>query len=411
MKRILFVTWDGPDQNYLQSLFFPIFVGMRAHGFRVDVLQFRWGTKQQTAQLVAAAAASAIGYRSVRIRRRPKLLGALGSVTHGALILGQLLRSGEFDLVMPRSILPAQMVNLARSSVPVVFDADGLPADERVEFAGWSAHGWLYRVWRDIEAESVRHASAVITRTTAAKTVLLERAGPRTCAESVIVAPNGKDENVFSPGQPEQRARTRAECGIPQPAPWLVFAGSIGPQYRPDALVAFYRLVLARAPDTRLTILTGQEAEVRALLSSQGLASANVSVLRAAPEAVPKYLAAADLGLAFRSASFSQRAVSPIKVAEYLLCGLPVLANRGVGDLDQQVPASAGRLLADTEPESLLGAADWFVREVFVERERYRDAARAAGLASFSLPLCAQRFAAACNFALARRAAKLRATG
>lgn len=411
MKRVLFVTWDGPDQNYLQSLFFPIFARMGAHGFRVDVLQFRWGTMQQTAQVSAAAAACAIGYRSVQIRRRPKLLGALGSVTQGALMLSQFLRSGEFDLVMPRSILPAQMVNLARSSVPVVFDADGLPADERVEFAGWSAHGWLYRMWRDIEAESVRVASAVITRTAAAKTILLERAGPPTCAESVIVAPNGKDENLFSPGQPEQRAYTRADCGIPEQAPWLVFAGSIGPQYRPDALLAFYRLVLARAPDTRLTVLTGQEAEVRALLSSQGLTSANVNVLRAAPDDVPKYLAAADLGLAFRAASFSQRAVSPIKVAEYLLCGLPVLANSGVGDLDQQVPASAGRLLADAEPESLRGAADWFVREVYAERERYRDAARAAGLASFSLALCAQRYAAACNFALARGAARLRASG
>lgn len=406
MKRVLFVTWDGPDQNYLQSLFFPIFVGMQAHGFGVDVLQFRWGTQQQTAQVSAAAKASAIGYRSVQIRRRPKLLGALGSVAYGALILRQVLRSGEFTLVMPRSILPGQIVNLARSSVPVVFDADGLPADERVEFAGWSAHGGLYRVWRDIEAEAVRRASAVITRTTAAKTVLLERAGPQTRAESVIVAPNGKDENLFSPGEPEQRARTRADCGIPEQAPWLVFAGSIGPQYRPDALLAFYRLVLARAPDTRLTVLTGQEAEVRALLSSQGLASANVNVMRAAPDDVPKYLAAADLGLAFRVASFSQRAVSPIKVAEYLLCGLPVLANSGVGDLDQQVPASAGRLLADTDPESLLGAADWFVREVYVQRDRYRDTARAAGLASFALPLCAQRYATACNFALERGATK-----
>jgi len=406
MKRVLFVTWDGPDQNYLQSLFFPIFVGMRAHGFRVDVLQFRWGTEQQTAQVSAAATASAIGYRSVQIRRRPKLLGALGSVAYGALILGQVLRRREFDLVMPRSILPGQMLNLARSSIPVVFDADGLPADERVEFAGWSAHGGLYRVWRDIEAEAVRRASAVITRTRAAKAVLLERAGPQTCAEGIIVAPNGKDENVFSPGQPEQRALTRRQCGIPEQVPWLVFAGSIGPQYRPDALLALYRLVLARAPDARLTILTGQEAEVLALLSSQGLTSANVNVLRAAPDDVPKYLAAADLGLAFRAASFSQRAVSPIKVAEYLLCGLPVLANTGVGDLDQQVPASAGRLLADTEPESLLGAADWFVREVCVQRERYREAARAAGLASFSLPRCAQRYATACNFALERGATK-----
>ena len=47
---------------------------------------------------------------------------------------------------------------------------------------------------------------------------------------------------------------------------------------------------------------------------------------------------------ALRRSSFSMRAVAPIKLGEYLLCGLPALASPGVGDTDA-IAADAGLLL------------------------------------------------------------------
>src|SRR5690606_35943047 len=43
-------------------------------------------------------------------------------------------------------------------------------------------------------------------------------------------------------------------------------------------------------------------------------------------EEVPSYLNAADLGFALRQPKFSMQGVAPIKLGEYLLCGLPVIA-------------------------------------------------------------------------------------
>jgi glycosyltransferase involved in cell wall biosynthesis len=393
MKRVLFVTWDGPDQNYLESLFLPIFSATSRFGFNFGVLQFRWGSPEQTEQIRAAANARGMGYRNIAIRRRPRALGALASIAHGAAVLRAMLASQEIDLVLPRSILPAQIVSLVSPRVPVLFDADGLPADERVEFGGWSAQGAFYRAWRDIEAEAVRRAHMTITRTSHAKEVLLARAGPSVEAERISVVPNGKDEGIFRPAAPEERAATRAKLGIPLHAPWVVFAGSIGPQYCPRELLRFYRLLQQRKADAHLTVLTAQGAELREILTQEGLVPANVDVSRALPHEVPEYLAAADLGLAFRRPSFSQRAVSPIKVGEYLLCGLPVLATCGVGDLDVQVPPEAGKLLTELTPATLASAVAWFMDDVMPQRDAYRLAARQAGLSSFSISTCAERYA------------------
>ena len=49
---------------------------------------------------------------------------------------------------------------------------------------------------------------------------------------------------------------------------------------------------------------------------------------------VPFYLNAGDVAFALRQPSFSMQGVAPIKLGEYLLCGLPVIASKGIGDTD-----------------------------------------------------------------------------
>jgi glycosyltransferase involved in cell wall biosynthesis len=397
VRRVLFVTWDGPGQAYLQSLFLPIFARVAEQGYAFSVLQFRWGDAVQADQARVAAEAYGVEYRAVEIARRPKALGALATVAWGAALLRRELRK-NVDVVMPRSILPAMLVNACSPRQPVLFDADGLPADERVEFGNWSSSGAFYRVWREVEAQALRRAAAVLTRTEASREILLARAGPTVPAERIVVAPNGKDEQQFSPTTPEARVSTRRQRGVPEHAPWLVYVGSIGPQYCLPDLLAFYDAVRQRMPETRLTILTGQEREASDALGNRPPALRRlIDVGRVRPDEVPAYLAAADLGLALRTPSFSQRAVSPIKVGEYLLCGLPVLSDAGVGDLDLQVPSGIGFLLRSRAPEALDAAAVWFAEQVLPRRDELRQACRSAGLAHFSLAHCAERYSQALN--------------
>jgi hypothetical protein len=49
---------------------------------------------------------------------------------------------------------------------------------------------------------------------------------------------------------------------------------------------------------------------------------------------IPSLLSSSDIGLAIRYPSKSQMAVCPLKVIEYMLCALPVITNRNIGDLD-----------------------------------------------------------------------------
>jgi glycosyltransferase involved in cell wall biosynthesis len=124
------------------------------------------------------------------------------------------------------------------------------------------------------------------------------------------------------------------------------------------------------------------------------VSASQVDVRPAAPAQIPAILAAADVGLALRRETPSQRGISPIKVGEYLLCGLPVVASR-VGDLEQQLGASDAALLVDTADR---GAAEqiaaWTVGHALGKRDVLRTTARELGLRWFALEQCVATYAA-----------------
>ncbi len=149
-----------------------------------------------------------------------------------------------------------------------------------------------------------------------------------------------------------------------------------------------------RLPGAHLLLLTGASELARTLVREVGLPTGAATVLRVDAADVPRYVRACDGGFAFREPSLSQRAVCPIKVAEYLLCGVPVLANRGVGDLERQLTdSSVGLLAGELSSSALSELAERFVSSAWPRREVVRETARTLGLQHYSLDACANGYA------------------
>lgn len=376
--KILFVTWDGPQVSYLESLFLPIFAGLADHGVHVDILQFRWGSPAQTEAVAASCAQSGCGYRHKAIRRGLAGLGPFATAFAGGREIRRAVREFGSDVVMPRSLMPAIAVTAAGGARlrPILFDADGFAADEKVECGSLSSGGPTYRILRQVEARTVRAAASVIVRSAAAARILSERAGVGPGRFHVVA--NGRDESVFHPFDEATRLAVRCELGIDAAAPLAVYAGSVGLQYRFDQIGEFAQALARRRPEARLLVLSGSPDLAKAELRGAAL---DPVFMRVPPDRVGRYLAAADVGLAFRTNSFSMQGVAPVKLGEYMLCGVPAVGNATVGDTEA---VKAAGLFFDDEagPDA---AAQWLVDEVLPAREAYRERARAAGLASFSL--------------------------
>jgi len=381
--KILFVTWDGPQVHYLESLFLPIFAGLRPDGYEFEILQFRWGSAAEEAAVRSACADAGCGYRSVRIWRWGAL-GAFATALLGGLRIRRAVRRSGADAIMPRSVLPSLAVLAGGGSGlrPVLLDADGIEADERVEFAGMKATGLAYRLLRDIEAQMVRKSMAVLVRTAAARDILMARAGPPADPAKYRIVGNGRDGRAFHPSDEQSRRAVRSELGIASDAPLIVYVGSFGPKYRTHAIGELAMALRARRADTRLLVLSLAPEQVRAELFDRFPDLADFArIERAPPRDVARYLAAADVGTVFINETFSTRTVLPVKTGEYLLCGVPAVGTVAIGD--NEAALRAGVFFDDRRgPDE---AARWVVEEVLPRREDYRQRARAIGVEHFSL--------------------------
>lgn len=381
-QNILFITWDGPQTSYMEGLFLPIFNEINKHtvNFNFHVLQFTWSDAAKIQQIQKAANDLGIHYTAAPIHRKPvAVLGSLWSVFKGVSTIRKYIRKHEIDIVMPRSTMPAVMVNrLKTEKVKVLFDADGLPLEERIDFSGLSKTSKQYLWLKKEETKLLKYANGVITRSQKAIDIHLKTIGENYRNKFSVVF-NGRNVNFFQPALFE-KSKKREVLGFADEDVVFVYCGSLGPQYGWEEMMAIFSQYHAKKNNSKLLILTGNTEFANERIPEP--LKNNIKVLSVPFEEVPDYLNVADVAFAIRKPTFSMQGVAPIKLGEYLLMGLPTIASAGIGDTEVVFESLSECFLYQHRDENAIAKA-----VAFLSRMETIDKAkiRSVGLHYFSL--------------------------
>ncbi|HEY2748301.1 MAG TPA: glycosyltransferase, partial [Polyangia bacterium] len=251
----------------------------------------------------------------------------------GSLLASALKRRPR--IVHARSYLPAMVARAVRLVTPgsrFIFDCRGLLGDEYVDFGHWQRSSMRYRILKAAERHLFAHADAVVALTERLRRWLRDEArlvGDRTPVE---VIPCCVDTGRFVIDD-EARRRTRATLNAGDRFV-LAYAGNLGAWYCERQMAELFAALRRRRPALLAVLSRAPTDRLRATLRELGIADGDVAIRSVAPEEMPAMLAGADAAVSFAEAKFSKIASSPVKVAEYLAVGLPVVLNRGVGDQD-----------------------------------------------------------------------------
>ncbi|MCS5704704.1 hypothetical protein NZK27_00720 [Synechococcus sp. FGCU-3] len=235
-----------------------------------------------------------------------------------------------------------------------------------------------------MEAQLVRISKCVIVRTPKASKILIARGGPGVLEANFHVLPNGRDTSVFRPLDVAQRDSIRSQLGINSTTHLLIYAGSVGPQYCLRETLAIFERFENSYGSAHLIILTFSCKEAEDIVKGWGGNRECITILSASADRAPLIIGAADVGLALRSSAFSMQAVSPVKIGEYLLCGLPVITSNidGVSALSQ---SSVVHVLQDTSVSTLDHSVAWLHSICCRNRGSVQAEARSLGIEHFSL--------------------------
>jgi len=200
-------------------------------------------------------------------------------------------------------------------------------AEFMADFGIWKRDGFKFNILKYLEDLAARQSKFILTGTHQ-----MAQSLQRITRGEVIVAPSTADETIFS-FSPEQRKKLREKHQL-RDKTVLVYVGKFGGLYYNQEIIDFCASWCSQVRNGYIVILTPSkktslQKQFESKMKNQYILSEAQS-----PQEVSAWLSAADIGLSAVPPLPSQKYRSPLKVAEYLLCGLPYITCKNVSEDD-----------------------------------------------------------------------------
>ena len=215
-----------------------------------------------------------------------------------------------------------------------LYDADSMLSEEYADVGHWSRQSRGYKAMAAAENLARRTAARIIVLSETLKRDLQTKYQIHKEIDVIPCCVNTANFRFDAAA----RQTIRGELGLRDDEKLLVYVGKIGRRYKVEETFDFFRAARKRCPSLKLLIVSPDApADFIEIARGRGVDYTAFSVVAAAHYEVGRYLSAADAGLALINSSSSERGASPVKIAEYLACNLPVVMTDGIGDLSEFV--------------------------------------------------------------------------
>lgn len=354
--RVLYISYDGvlepPGESqvvgYLERL---------ASEHTITLLTFEQPKDLSDRPRVAAMSrrldARHITWIRRRHRRRPRFVLTALAIVRGVLRARGACRRSDVQVIHASGFVAALIALYARraSGASLLFDMRGFWIAEKVEAGHWKTGSWLYRAGKRWERRVFRVASAVVSPTAEGIRALPELGVTLRSKVPIEVIPACVDLQRFTPGT--KNSELVAALGLADAAV-IGCVGSMSGRYMRDETLQYLAHLTRALERVKILVVTlDDHLALRQDAEAAGVPPDALVITRAAGADMPRFTRLFDAGVCFIRPSLSTRAFAPIKLAEFLACGVPVIVNDRVGDSGPIVrDGGAGVVLAALDAAS-----------------------------------------------------------
>ncbi len=285
-----------------------------------------WTDTAAMARARADCVAHGIRWLPQRFRPQPKIIAPALSMMRMIWLVWREVRREAIRLIHARSYIPAAvaLVVSRMTGVPFLFDMRALWPEELITAGRLRRGSWIHRAITGAERACLAKSAGVISLTHAAVTHLKSGYPDELANQRIVVIPTCADLDRFTPAADVRTGPTVHGCIGTVLSGW----------FRTDWLASWMRVAAARDPDARFEIVTRDDAvRVRAATDPANALVGRLSVGPRTSEQMPDAVRSHDLSVMFFTDGPSKLGSAPTRLAEVLGCGLPVVANEGVGDV------------------------------------------------------------------------------
>lgn len=324
---VLYVSYDGMLEPLGQSQVLA-YLKKLAPAHRIHLLSFEkrrdWEDATLRERIARQITDAGIAWHPLRYHKRPTVLATAYDVAAGILLGAWLVVRYRLRLVHARGDVPSIVAVLLKGlfGTKYLYDIRGFWPDERVDGGLWRRDSLLYRVAKRFERRFMLAADHKVVLAKAAVEELYKMPFLQGRVQPVSVIPTCTDLERFRPLPGTKRPFT------------LGYVGSVTTWCLLDEVFRSFLALKRRLPEARMRVLNrGEHGYIAERARALGVT--DLDLCEADHSQVAAEMAGMDAGVFIRKPLFSQRSSCPTKLGEFLACGVPCLANAGIGDVTE----------------------------------------------------------------------------
>ena len=246
----------------------------------------------------------------------------------------------KIEIVHGRGTLPSFFGYLLKKifNIKLVFDCRGMWTDERADNNNWKIKNFFYRsvykIFKRIEDALFINSDSIVVLTQKIRIYLITKYA---IEKKITVIPCSVSYDLFKYQTNINRSSIlKKEFGISKYKYIFYYSGSLGGIYQLDEMLNFFQSIYKSNNNHYFIFFTNnQEILNKTLLDKKYIdIKKNIKIKNIDRELLPKYISLCDMMIYFIKPTFSKTASCPTKLGESLSIGVPIITNKGIGDIE-----------------------------------------------------------------------------
>ena len=226
-------------------------------------------------------------------------------------------------IVFCRGIFSANLALISkRNKCKIIYDGRGAINAEQNEYGVYNNTGLENKI-HSLEKRAVLNTDYRISVSTKLLKYWQKEYGYNT--NNHVIIPSCSSKKLTFKNNPEDFSFSKKDIII-------VFSGTTSKWHSFSIMISHFEIFLEKNKNVKVLILSKLNNIISDLQSRY---PNRVIVKWVPPENISSLLSLADYGYVFREQSVTNQVASPVKVAEYLSCGLKVLISKNLGDYSE----------------------------------------------------------------------------
>jgi len=388
MRSIIYVTYNGVLEQIAQSQIIPYLRDLAKEGNRFVLLSFEKShiLKNTPAERLLAIKkdlmAMGIEWHWLRYHKRFPLLATSFDIFQGMVCIAYLTIRRRVQIVHARSIVPATMALISKFfGARLIFDTRGLLAEEYAGGGHWRESSLSFKITKFFERLCYKLSDSIVILTKRhyeylSNASLLPHGNT---ALPIEVIPCCVDLDRFNGDLSQEKAESLKKKENIHNSFIFTYLGKLGKHYMLSEMLELFKASLSMLPNAKFMLISQDDPhKFSNIISNRGVSLDRIIFKRPPFDEIPYLLSLARAGIFFIN-PYKKFGSSPIKMGEFLSCGVPVVINSGIGDTRELVEANRVGVVIDRFDDSsynraisgLLGLLD----EGDVLRQRCRKTA------------------------------------